>query len=911
MLWPGADAVNALLKNKEADISSPHGRGMINHLERLNTTAGWVEPRCSSFSWCRPCDGLSTAGVGFRSLFLSFALIVVCHSGLFAQTVGVSQPETSLASLQGTVKVAGQQGEVEVVPDVPVKLTGPSSTSPSLSATTDAEGHYAFTKLLPGTYALEVRLEGFKTFVENIALKPGDSKIENISLELNKVVEQVEVRESAEPVAAESAVSKATVSTRQLATLPLSEQKFTAALPMVPGVVRTRDGKLNFNGAPEEQGMLLIDSVQTVDPVTGSFSIPIPLDAIQTMNINEIPYGAEYGGFSGGLTAIETKPPTGDWHYGVNDFFPRFRGRSGHLVGLEAITPRLFFGGPLVKKKLNFLEAVTYDVQKIPVRGLAWPLNETKRQGFNTLTSFQALLSTRHILSANVNGFSNRSQFADITALIPQTASADEGQKGVSIGGTDSYQFSSGSFLSTAFRYSRFDSNAHGHGPDDMLMSPEGWGGDYFNTWARASNQLELSPIYKLPKKEWWGHHELKAGVDVSHRSYQGTSFSRPIQILRQDGTLAEQIDFQPAGTLQAQDTEVAEFVQDHWTINDDLALDLGGRLSSQSIGRSTAFAPRAGVVYSPGGAHKTIVRAGVGLFDNRVPLLAADFLDNPTRVVSTYDESGTLVQPPVVFQNAYVGRASGGGYVPVSRDLDTSPRNFTTNLEVDRELRRGMVIRASYLYSLTQDIYVVTPVSGAPGGTSLLGLANTGGSHYQEFEATLHYQPSERIAINVSYVRSHARGDLNSLSDVFVPLEQPVIRPDFTGTLAQNVPNRVVGWGEVPLPWKFKVSPVADIHTGLPYSEIDSFQNYVGTPNGQRFPTFFSLDVKIYREFRLRFRFFGPLKNRSIRIGAYSLNLTEHSNPLEIYNNVTSPVFGHLVGFQHQVDGLIIDMVN
>ncbi len=806
--------------------------------------------------------------------------------------------------------MAGQQGQADTVPGIVVKLTAPATTSQPLSAVTDADGHFEFTKLSPGACSLEVRGDGFKTFVESLVLKAGDSRTENVSLELAKVVEQIEVRERPEPVATESADSRATVSTRQLTTLPLGEQKFTAALPMVPGVVRTRDGRLNFNGAPEEQGMLLINSVQTVDPVTGSFSIPIPFDAIQTMDINKIPYGAEYGGFSGGLTTIETKAPSGDWHYGVNDFLPRFRGRAGHLVGVETLTPRLYFGGPVVKKKLNFLEAFTYGLEKIPVRGLAWPHDETKRQGFNTLTSFQAFLSTRHLVSADINGFSNRNQFADITALIPQTASSDVWHKGVSIGATDSYQFRSGALLNTTFRYTRFDSNARGQGPEDMLISPEGWGGNFFNTWARASNQLEILPIYKLPQKNWWGHHELKAGVDFSHRSYQGTSYSHPIQILRQDETLAEQIDFQGPDRLHAQDTEVSEFLQDHWVINEDVALDLGGRLSSQSIGRAIAFSPRAGVVYSPGD-HKTIIRGGAGLFDNRVPLLAADFVDNPTRVVSTYSESGSLLEPPQVFQNAFVSRASGGGFVQASGDLDTSPRNFTTNVEVDRELRNGLVLRGSYLYSLTQDLYVVTPIPGAPGGTSLLGLSSTGGSHYQEVAGTLHYQPSERIAVNFSYIRSHVRGNLNSLSDIFVPFEEPVIRPDFTGTLAQDIPNRVVTWGEFTLPKKFKVSPVVDIHTGLPYSDIDALQEYVGTPNAQRFPIFFSLDLKVYREFQLRLPFLGTIKNRKIRIGVYSINLTDHSNPLEVYNNVTSPVFGHFVGFQHQVDGMVIDMVN
>ena len=124
-----------------------------------------------------------------------------------------------------------------------------------------------------------------RPFAESVALMPGDAKIENVSLELDKVVEKIEVRDKAAAVSTESTDSTATVSTRQFTTLPLAEQKFTAALPLVPGVVRTRDGKLNFKGAPENQGMLLMDSAQTVDPVTGSFSIPIPLDAIQTMNV--------------------------------------------------------------------------------------------------------------------------------------------------------------------------------------------------------------------------------------------------------------------------------------------------------------------------------------------------------------------------------------------------------------------------------------------------------------------------------------------------------------------------------------------------------------------------------------------------------------------------------------------------
>ncbi len=849
--------------------------------------------------------------VASLSVMLFSALILGVISG-FAQEPKAGPLEPAGASIEGAVTLAGQQGESLPVPGVLVKLTNTSSQSESFSTTTDSDGRYQFTNLAPGFYTMQASLQGFKTFTWSVSLKQGEVAVKNVSLELDRVVQQVEVQDKAPTASTQGTDSTATVSSRQFTTLPLAEQKFKAALPLVPGVVRTRDGKLNFKGSAENQGMLLVDSAQTVDPVTGSFSIPIPIDAIQTLSVYKTPYSAEYGGFSGGLTTIETKPPSSRWDFGVMDFIPGFRGKNGQVVGISDWTPRLFFGGPILKNKLNFSEAFTYEVRKSPVRGLAWPHNERKAQGFNTLTSFQAILSPRHLLSVDVNGFSNRTQFADINALVPQPASSDDGQRGVSIGAADSYQFNSGALLTTVFRYTRFDSNAHGQGPIGMLITPDGMGGNFFNAWTRTANQFELLPMYRLPQKEWLGRHELKLGVDFTHRSYDERSDSHPIQLLRQDGSLAERIDFQGGGRLKAQDTEVAEFVQDHWTLNGRLALDLGGRLASQSIGRSAAFAPRAGIVYSPGEDHKTIIRAGAGLFYDRVPLLAADFVDNPTRVVTFYDDSGIPIGSPVTFQNAYVRTVSGLGLVRTGRNPDTSARNFTWNFEVDREVWRSTVVRVSYLYSQTQDLYVVTPLAaGTSGAASLLGLTNTGGSHYHELEATLRYRPSERSELNVSYIRSRARGDLNTLADIFVPFEQPVIRSDVTSNVASDIPNRVVSWGALPLPWNLTLSPVVDVHSGLPYSNVDVLEGYVGTPNSQRFPAFFSLDLKVYREFRISMPFVGRMKNQKFRLGVYSINLTNHSNPLDVYNSVASPYFGHFVGFRHRVNGFVIDLVN
>jgi len=199
----------------------------------------------------------------------------------------------------------------------------------------------------------------------------------------------------------------------------------------------------------------------------------------------------------------------------------------------------------------------------------------------------------------------------------------------------------------------------------------------------------------------------------------------------------------------------------------------------------------------------------------------------------------------------------------------------------------------------------------GATGNNSMLILANTGTGRYRRVEATIHARAFKRGDLNFSYVWSRSRGDLNALSDTYIPFEQPVIRPNVSGVLPSDVPHRVVSWGVFELPFKLTLTPVVDVRTGLPYSNFDVLQNYVGEANSLRFPTFFSLDARIYREFPLHLPFRERSTKRKIRFGVYTINLTNHLNPRDVFSNVASPLFGRFAGFQHRVDGLVIDIVD
>jgi hypothetical protein len=814
-------------------------------------------------------------------------------------------------SIHGAVSTT-QDNAATGVAGITLTLTRNPPSGAPLSASTDENGRYEFSKLEAGAYTISITAPGFKTVSKPIAVGPKEQSVQDFTLQLDVVSEKVEVNETAPGVSTESAAPPpATVTKTELITIPTPQEKVKDVLPITPGVIKTLDSKLSFKGADENQSLLLVNSARTTDPVTGSFGVPIPTDAVESFAVYKTPYDASLGSFSGGLTTIETKPPEDQWSFKLRGIVPSVLGKNGHMVGISEAIPGVAFDVPVIKHKLLLSEVFQYEMKKTTVEGLPWPYDISKRQGFNSFTTVEAILAPNHVLTLTVNAFPLRIQHADISALVPQPASNDLNQSGVAIGLADKYQFESGAIFSLVAQYMRFDSNAHGQGPEDMLINPEGWGGNYFNQWSRRGKEFQAVPSYTFPKKHWHGEHEIRAGADIDWRSFFGTTESHPIQILRQDSSLAETINFDAVPSQISSDSSGGAFVQDHWILNSQLSLDLGARLSSETSGWSAAFAPRAGFAYAPGKGGKTVVRAGIGMFYGVLPLLAANFAANPSRTITDFDTTGLPIGLPVTYRNVYAAGLNPLLDPSLPNQPNTTPRNITWNAEVDRVLRKDLRLRVGYLDSHTSYLFDVQPFTSTTGGESFMALTNTGSSHYRELEATLHYTMREGDQVNASYIWSQARGDLNSLSNVFIPFAAPVIRPDVYGILPSDIPNRFIAWGIFALPLKLTFSPLIDVHSGFPYSAIDVRQQYVGVPNGQRFAEYLSLDLKLYRQFRVPFLGNRSGKSHHIRLGVYTLNVTNHLNYNAVFNNVTSPIYGHFAGFLYRHEGAIIDFVD
>ena len=796
----------------------------------------------------------------FSTAFLSviFSVILLMHTDAVVAQSG-SKPGT----IKGQVLVADSTGSA-YVPGTTLVLNGPET----FKAESDTNGAFSFPSVAPGTYVIQANAPGLEGQL-SVTVDPGQVAEVSVKLELAATTSSVTV--SANAPDADITTATQTVEEKTIADAPNSDQRFETLLPLVPGVVRGPDGRINMKGVRNTQSGALVNSANVTDPATGGPAINLPIDVVSSVQVVSNPFDPQYGRFTGALSKVETK--TGDYekpHFSIQNVVPRWRERGGTIAGLGAATPRLTFTGPLVPHRVAITQSFEYRFIRTPVNSLPALERDTKLEGFNSYTQADIAATSKQTATVSLTIYPQKLDYMGLNTFTPQPSTADFKQRGYQVYAQHRYFPSTETALISQFSYKTYDVDTNAQSDDAFRLLIDTTEGGFFNQQHRRTSRYESVESYQFAPRKYFGTHQFKIGGDYAHSELRGIETFRPVELVGTSGTVIEQIKFSNASSFERDQNETAFYLADQWGISSRLTFDYGIRLDSDTITSSTHVAPRAGVLLSLTSDGKTLLKGGAGIFYDRVPLLLPAFPNFPNRTVTLFDRTGEVLS-----STAFVNRTIGS--------LE-NPRSTTWNVELDRQVTTQFAVRIAYENRNTARDFVVSQTS-APESIS---LSNAGSDSYREFQIAGRYQ-LPRMTLNASYVHSRAHGDLNDPFLFFGNYPQAVIQPNQKGRLLFDAPNRELFWADVRGPWKLTIAPVYDIHTGFPYSVQNEYREYVGPRSSKRFPRFSSADLQITRPFTMHV---GD-HNFRVRAGGSVSNAFNHDNPRDVQNDLDSSSYG------------------
>lgn len=310
---------------------------------------------------------------------ISAQLVMVCLFCLGCYTRVLAQ-----ATSQITGTVTDTSGAVVAGASVTATQTG---TGIARTTNSDAGGVYTLPGLPLGPYKVEVKKDGFATFVQTgIILEVGTAVTVNPILKVGAVTQSVQIEATAPIEDTTSTGVGQVVNSQSVVDLPLNGRQVTQLITLAGGANSVQYG---FGGSPSvgnlvssknypnealvsvAGGMLngttyLMDGGTYNDPFN-NLNLPTPFpDAIQEFNVQTSAIPAQYGQHTGGAINIATKSGTNQFHgdafefvrnsdFNAKDFFSvNSKTPNGLSDGLKRNQFGGTIGGPVKKNKVFF-----------------------------------------------------------------------------------------------------------------------------------------------------------------------------------------------------------------------------------------------------------------------------------------------------------------------------------------------------------------------------------------------------------------------------------------------------------------------------------------------------------------------------------------------------------------------------
>ena len=808
-------------------------------------------------------------------IIIAFFAMVTNSSAKFSADAG---------TIKGTVR-ATASGQTALIAGAKLTLTNKATPAQPLRAVSNEAGEFIFNNLPSGDYILFIEADGLSSVTREIKLNSGAVLTLDIDLAIT-VGETVTVRVEEGLLSTSETSTVNIIRAETLNTEPFRNDNFQNSIALTPGVVRDGNGNDYLKGTRTGQSGYKVNGVDVTDPVSGELAFEIPLEAAAVVVVEENPFSAEFGQFTGGVTNLQTKGGGDKFKVSAARFFPTFRNVISTKI--DSFRPRITFSGALLKKRLFYLQSFEYRYRRDLVPSLAKPDNNTTTEAFNAFSQIDWNISKNNTLRFNFAIFPSRIRNLNLDTFNPPETSPNYKQRGFLAAISEQIVFKDGSFLSSEISYKTFDVDVFAKSNQAFTITPAVNRGGYFADTRRQTSRLQWREVYFLRPLSFNGQHSIKTGFEFFSSRVKGTLNYSSIFIRRADNTLAQRIDFQRGLPLGYAYRELAGFVQDRWTLNPKVTLDFGFRFDRDGVTGRNNFSPRFSVLYAP--AKRTVIRGGIGIFYDRSPgvsgsteqdisdeisRISPNIMQIPLRVVTNYAANGTtIIDAARLFTPQVIGQLR-------------TPQSLRWSIQIDQGITKELTIRFGYLRRTVKNDLLFEPSIGA-GCCGAIFLSSNGRSRYDEFQFVASYKKPNFGEWNASYVFSRARGDLNTADKIYGDTPAFALRKNEYAPLAFDARHRFLLYGQLDFPHDIRIAPLFEMRSGFPYSVVDASLNFVGGRNLARFPKYMSLDLQITKGFKLPF-----FDNKKARIGIALFNLTNHFNPRDVQNNLTSPNFG------------------
>jgi len=299
----------------------------------------------------------------------------------------LTTPEASAQDSRGVILGTLSDATGGLLPGVSVSVTN-EGTNVSVNLVTDARGAYQARNLNSGTYSVTAKLDGFKTAVrKGIVLTVGDAIPIDLVLSPGGVSEVVVVTAEVPILDTVSGVTGTTVTSKQIAELPLGDGTAYMLTRLAPGIMDTSD--LHFSRPADNANLggivsngvqggneFTIDGAPNMSNARGVGFSP-PSDTISEFKVQTNAFDAQSGHTAGATVNLALKSGENKMK-GAFSYFNRDASRTATPLLTERAggtkptrTYNRFTGmlsGPVIKEKTFFMIGAEHlrDVQPEP-----------------------------------------------------------------------------------------------------------------------------------------------------------------------------------------------------------------------------------------------------------------------------------------------------------------------------------------------------------------------------------------------------------------------------------------------------------------------------------------------------------------------------------------------------------------